>query len=300
MTLSLNTVFYRLASDVQPAKVAATAHAVGIPATNDGTPTLQINGVTDDRIGIGGYEVRPIDQAVGYATIADGGTTNPAYFVSKVTNSAGTVLYKHSLTSTRSLDPKVANDTALSMEQVASSSQLGLDDNRPVAAKTGTVGIADSLNSSDAWTVGFTPQVSVASWAGSNGTGPIFNNAGTSMYGRQNPGQAWQLFMNAYLKGKPVAPLPTKQEIGVAATPTSTPTTSASSAAPPPSPTTSSSTPTPTPTPTTSSSTPTPTPTPTPTTSTSSPPTSPPPTKTTSSPGGLAVLPNGTRTAAGP
>jgi len=277
MTLSLNTVFYKLASDVGPTNVAATAHAVGIPKTNNGTPTLQLNGTTDDRIGIGGYEVRPIDQAVGYATLANGGTYHQSYFVQKITNAAGVVLYQHKTTGTKALDPKVANDTTLSMEQVASSSSIGVT-GHPVAAKTGTVGIGTTSDSSDAWTVGFTPQISVASWAGSNGVEPIYNDAGTSMYGRQNPGKAWQLFMNAYLHSAPVAAMPTKQQIGIEAPATSSPpptsssssSTSASST-PPSSP---SSTPTPTPT---KSKTPTPTPTPTPSTSTTPPPATTPP-----------------------
>ena len=103
------------------------------------------------------------------------------------------------------------------MEKVASSSSIPLAGGRAVAAKTGTVGVANGPNSSDAWTVGFTPQVSVASWAGSNTQSPIYNNQGTSMYGRQNPGQAWQLFMNAYLANAPKAAMPTKQEVGGAA-----------------------------------------------------------------------------------
>ena len=128
MTLSLNTVFYQLASDVKPTNVATLAHSMGIaPTTGDGTPTLAINGVTDDRIGIGGYEVRPIDQAVGYATLANGGTVNNSYFVQKVTDAAGNVLYQHKSAGKRVIDPKIANDTTLSMEKVASSSGLALD-----------------------------------------------------------------------------------------------------------------------------------------------------------------------------
>jgi membrane peptidoglycan carboxypeptidase len=230
MTLSLNTVFYRLASDVKPGAVATMAHSLGIAATGDVdgngvvAPTLAINGVTDDRIGIGGYEVRPIDQAVGYATLADGGIANSSFFVQKVTDAKGNVLYQHRATGKRVIDPKIANDTTLSMEKVASTSSIGLAGGRAVAAKTGTVGIGTTLNSGDAWTVGFTPSVSVASWAGANNPNdPIYNNQGTSMYGRQNPGQAWQLFMNAYLGSSPKQALPTKQQIG-AATPTPTPT----------------------------------------------------------------------------
>ena len=75
-----------------------------------------------------------------------------------------------------------------------------------IAAQARPQVIADTADSSDAWTVGFTPQVSVASWAGSNTLAPIYNNAGTSMYGRQNPGKAWQLFMNA-LRSSPFLPV---------------------------------------------------------------------------------------------
>jgi membrane peptidoglycan carboxypeptidase len=277
MTLSLNTVFYKLASDVGPTNVANLAHSMGIAAQNDNndppTPTLQTDGQTTDQIGIGSYEVRPIDQAVGYATIADGGVENNAYFVTKVTDSSGKVLYQHKTDGKRVIDPKVANDTALSMEKVASSSQIPLAGGRAVAAKTGTVGVANGPNSSDAWTVGFTPQISVASWAGSNTQSPIYNNAGSSMYGRQNPGQAWQLFMNAYLANAPKAPMPTKQEVGLA-----TPTTTAPSS----------------PTDTQTSDTSTPTPTPTPTHTTTPPPTSPPPTTPTPPP--VTVTPSNTAT----
>ena len=34
------------------------------------------------------------------------------------------------------------------------------------------------------------------------------------MYGRENPGKAWQLFMNAYLANAPKLALPTKQQVG--------------------------------------------------------------------------------------
>jgi len=284
MTLSLNTIFYRLASLVGPASVAATAHALGIPTTIDGAPSLQnASGLTDDRIGIGGYEVRPIDMAVGYSTLENGGIENSGYFVQKVTDSQGDVLFEHKAAPKQVLAPKVANDVTLSMENVASSSDLGLNGGRAVAAKTGTVGLSGTLNSSDAWTVGFTPQISVSSWAGSNRDDPIYNDSGTSMYGRQNPGEAWQLFMDSYLAGQPNLPLDTNQEIfsGVDGAPLPTQT-----ATPPPSPTvtsTPSSTPSATPT-LTPSTTLTPTRTDSPTRTASSPPTTSQPTTPTPTP----------------
>jgi membrane peptidoglycan carboxypeptidase len=233
-TLSLNTVFGKLTSLVKPDNVVKTARAMGIPATesatgpNPGAPTLLRNGNADDYVGIGNYPVRVLDQAVGYATLADGGVRRTSYFVQRVTDSKGNVLFQHRDAGKRVLDPRVANDTTLSMERVAETSQIPLNDGRPVAAKTGTVGIQDTGNSSDGWTVGFTPQVSAASWVGSDKVEPIYNANGKSEYGRDLAGNAWKRFMDGYLSGKPVQPLATTQQIGLPSdpTPSLTPTSS--------------------------------------------------------------------------
>lgn len=250
-TLSLNTVFGKLTSLVGADNVVKMARSMGIPATesdtgpNPGAPTLMRNGNPDDYVGIGNYPVRILDQAVGYATLADGGEFRSSYFIQKVTDAKGNVLYQHKDAPKRVIDPKVANDVTLSMEQVAPTSGIGLNNGRPAAAKTGTVGIQDTGDSSDGWTVGFTPQVSAASWVGSDKVEPIYDANGNSEYGRDLAGHAWQAFMNSYLGGRPVMPLATKQEIGL---PTPAPTSSSASAT-----ASSSSTPTPTPTPSRSS-----------------------------------------------
>ena len=137
------------------------------------------------------------------------------------------MLYQHKDDPKRVIDPKVANDVTLSMEQVAPTSGIGLNNGRTAAAKTGTVGIQDTGDSSDGWTVGFTPQVSAASWVGSDKVEPIYDANGNSEYGRDLAGHAWQAFMNSYLGGRPVMPMPTKQQIGL---PTPAPTSSSASA----------------------------------------------------------------------
>ncbi len=72
MKRSINTVFYDMAIQVGPRNVADTAHRMGIPAkrTDNGQPTLQLRGGTDGSIGIGRYEVRPLDQAVGFSVFS--------------------------------------------------------------------------------------------------------------------------------------------------------------------------------------------------------------------------------------
>ena len=131
------------------------------------------------------------------------------------------------------LDAKVANDTAFGMEGVAAFAQQTLEGGRTVACKTGTAGIEATAANSDAWMAGFTTQVAVASWVGSNTLAPIYNDSGSAMYGRNNAGTAWRLFMDSYLAGKPNSGMPTKQEItkgtnaSSSASATSSPTTSA-------------------------------------------------------------------------
>ena len=125
--MSLNTVFGKLTSLVKPANVVKTARAMGIPAVesasgaNPGAPTLMRNGNPDDYVGIGNYPVRIMDQAVGYATLANGGLARPAYFVEKITDSKGNLVYQHKDKAKRVLDKRVANDTTLSMQEVAQS-----------------------------------------------------------------------------------------------------------------------------------------------------------------------------------
>ncbi|CAN5624829.1 transglycosylase domain-containing protein [soil metagenome] len=241
-TLSLNTVFGKLTSLVGADNVAATAHAMGIPAVQSDTgphpgakTLIAKSGAPDDYVGIGNYPVRILDQADAYATLASGGIHRKAYFVQKVTDSGGSVLFQHKDAPNRVLDPKVANDTTLAMEQVAPTSGLALFDGRTVAAKTGTVGIQNSGNSSDGWTVGFTNAVSASSWVGSDKVEPIYDANHNSEYGRDLAGNAWKLFMNAYLQNKPAGQMPTTQQIlkGTTVQPSATPTSSAPSTSAP-------------------------------------------------------------------
>ena len=246
MQYSLNTTFDLLAAQAGPDNVASIAHAMGISRKDAyGNPTLvDSNGHSSFGIGVGDYAVRPVDQAVAFATLANGGVANPAYFVQSATDSGGNVVYQHKATATRALDPNVANDVTLTLETVPGTSGFPLDGGRVAAAKTGTVGIGKtSPQNSDAWTVGYTPQVSAAVWAGSgNSVTPIYNSYGGAEYGKDLPGRTWQLFMNLYLANQPMLAMATQQLItgGVSTasvpstptpTPSPTPTRSASTSA---------------------------------------------------------------------
>jgi len=264
MKYSLNTVFDKMAAVAGPSNVADMAHSAGVTA-----PLTDDKGNVTFGIGIGDFAVHPVDQAVGFATFANGGKSNSAYLVASAADSDGNVVYTHRGNTAQAFDPKVANDVTLTLEPIAAYSHFGLAGGRPSAAKTGTEGNGKGRNNSDAWTVGFTPQVSAAVWVGSGDNGSIFNAQGNPEYGSDLPGRTWKLFMDTYLKDKPKLSLPDKQQItttsghtaaqlGVTPTPGPTPTPDLSAATPTPEPL---ATPTPSPSPTpTPAKTPTPTP----------------------------------------
>ncbi|WP_375501270.1 transglycosylase domain-containing protein [uncultured Jatrophihabitans sp.] len=277
MKYSLNTTFDLLASEAGPDQVAATAHALGVSVVDsNGNKTLQNkDGSTSFGIGIGDYPVSTMDQASGYATLANGGVRNDPYLVSQATDSDGSVVYRHKAQPQQAVDKRVANDVTLTLKPIAAYSDDALSGGRQSAAKTGTEGIdtanGKGTNNSDAWMVGFTPQVSAAVWVGSGLTKPIYNAEGQPLYGSDLPGKTWKTFMDTYLKGRKKIELPTKTLIDTdGGTPAPSPTYTPSSPTDTPS---SSASDTPTTEPSTASNTPTAPP--------STQPTSPPPSQVT-------------------
>jgi membrane peptidoglycan carboxypeptidase len=218
ITKSLNTTFYGLTYELGPKNVRdVMIKATGLPqAWADGnlkgktTLADPKTGGTDSGLGIGQYEMRPIDQAVGFATFAAGGVHHNPYFVAKVTDSGGTqLLGPPAADGDQAIPADVANDVTFAIKGVAQYSKRALDGGREVGSKTGTVGTTDQDNS-DAWMVGYTPSISTAVWMGSDTNAPIVTSGKKIIYGSGLPGAIWQQYMNAVLKGTPKEKLPDK------------------------------------------------------------------------------------------
>jgi membrane peptidoglycan carboxypeptidase len=219
ITRSLNTTFYGLAYEVGPEKVREFAlAATGMPEewqmAGETRKTLTSTaGATGSSIGIGEYEMRPINQAVGFATFASGGIYRPAHFIAAVADSEGKVLLTNAgEAGEQVIRPEVANDVTYALKDVADYSDRSLDDGREVASKTGTQGL-DRTNNSDAWMVGYTPSISTAVWIGTDVRDPILDLRERPIYGSMLPGQIWQQFMNTVLDGTPKEDLPDEPRI---------------------------------------------------------------------------------------
>ncbi len=243
MTESINTVFYNMGAEVTTPAVQQAAFQAGIPKTEyypqagKQEPSLvTLNPKTfkpdliEGGISIGQYPVRPVDQAQGYATLANNGMYIPVHFVKKVTDISGqNVLYqfntpaKPAFSSDPNQSAAIARTVSDSMTDVAKASDFALDDGRPADSKTGTQNFvaADGTNlnyNSDAWTIGFTPQVVTAVWFGhydrpgpliGSGNDALNHTSGYNVFGREEPAAIWKSYMDSYLKGQPQEPFPT-------------------------------------------------------------------------------------------
>ncbi len=223
---SVNTVYYRLACDVGAQRVADTAHAAGIPDSqplaDDVTkkPTAQI------ALGAGGYEIHPLDQAVGYATFAAKGQRARPYFVQRVLDSRGNEIYKAKPDTGSAFSEGVAADVVYAMKKVVeggTGTNAQLSGGRPVAGKTGTTG-----KNANAWFAGITPQLSTTVWIGMSNGDPIKLDGVTGgVYGGQAPAQIFKEYMDTALSGTPNVDFPPKAGVNGSGSGGSAPSTQA-------------------------------------------------------------------------
>lgn len=171
------------------------AHSMGITTLNE-----------RNRYGlslvIGGGDVKPLDMASAFGVFANDGVKNPMHAILKITDSNGKIIEQSENNATRVLDQQIArkinsilSDNKARTPIFGPKSPLIMEDGRPVAAKTGT-----TQEFRDAWTVGFTPQISVAVWAGNNNNRPM--KAGSDGVFVAAP--IWHEFMKQILAGQPV------------------------------------------------------------------------------------------------
>lgn len=226
MNESVNTAFVNMANQFGTDKVAEAAYGAGIPRDyGEGKDSLvSSNGRVDAGIALGMYPVRPIDMAGAYGSFLNEGMRTSPHMVTEIKHQDGTVSNPNgdvqpepAFASSQSESADIAGDVVESMRQVAEESKLPLDNDRPVASKTGTHQWGSTDQNQNAWMVGATPQIStsVAMLAEPEGTsGPLKDADGSVVYGSGLPGEIWQQFMNNYLADKPVEELPEPGQIG--------------------------------------------------------------------------------------
>ena len=199
---SVNTVYAQLINDVGIDDTAEMAHRLGLTSINP-------DGMLNDKeeygasLTLGAAEVSPLDMAASYGVFAARGMQFPATPVLKVTGHDGKVLEDNrSRAGTRVLTETIADQMNEVLKGVVTrGTGKAADLGRPngTAGKTGT-----SENFSDAWFVGYTPELSTSVWMGfADAQRPLVNIKGLArIYGGTLPAKTWHDFMASAARGQ--------------------------------------------------------------------------------------------------
>ncbi|MGI8662825.1 MAG: transglycosylase domain-containing protein [Acidimicrobiales bacterium] len=189
---SVNCAFLRLGQVVGIPNVITQAKKMGVASPLAATPSLPL----------GSSSVTPLEQAGAYAAIANDGTYDPPYYIDKITDRDGKVLYEHKANPTRVMSQQSAREATVALQAVVTggtATRARLSD-RVAAGKTGTTD-----KHGDAWFVGFTPQLATAVWMGSpEAVVPMNNVGGINVFGGTFPALVWHNFYTEAMRG--VAP----------------------------------------------------------------------------------------------
>ena len=148
------------------------------------------------------YGASPVQMAAAYSPFANGGTFHAPYFIERITDRDGVVIYQHQDSGTRVLSSQHAYLLTNLMQTVISSgtgtrlNSAGVQ----VAGKTGTVNMVGGGNR-DAWMNAYTANLSVCVWMGYDDPDDA-HRLPNSVSGGTNPASLARNFLKAYYSGR--------------------------------------------------------------------------------------------------
>lgn len=207
LVVSSNTCFANIIQDpaVGTEKTAEMAQRLGIVSTTLTQSPSMVLGPNNTTV---------LDISSVYATFANDGIHVPPVMVTKIVGPDGNVVYQHSHTQAKAVEPETARAVTLAMAGViASGTGTSADIGRPAAGKTGS-----AQRNTDAWFAGFTPQLATAVWVGfaetradRSGTRRLVAmtppNTRLTVFGGTYPARIWSTFMRGALSDEDVLPL---------------------------------------------------------------------------------------------
>jgi penicillin-binding protein 1A len=198
---SVNGVYARLMEKLCPERVANMAEQLGIPPI---PPSKRVPSMA-----LGSAEVRPIDMASAYGTLANLGEYHKPTFFEQIDHRSGRPVIDDPPKPERRVSAALAwqvNDILKGV--VAHGTGTAANIGRPQAGKTGT-----NQAYRDAWFIGYTPQLSVAVWMGNpTSQEPMLNVQGRRVTGGSFPAQVWHDFMAVAMADQEVLDWPRPPE----------------------------------------------------------------------------------------
>jgi penicillin-binding protein 1A len=182
-----NTVYAQLAADLGESTITEMAYEMGVKTHLSSYPAEAIGGLT--------LGVTPLEMAVVYATLADGGWRNTPIAITKVVfpnghvdSSWGTPHRVKVLS-----DGVTAEETNILHQNVLAGTAERSAIDCPTAAKTGT-----TSKLVDAWLDGYTPEYATVVWMGyPNKLVPMTDVHGEAQEGGALPAVIWHDYMSA-------------------------------------------------------------------------------------------------------
>ncbi|WP_327673607.1 transglycosylase domain-containing protein [Kitasatospora sp. NBC_00458] len=203
MALSVNTYFVQMEQEIGLCAVKQMANKLGVATKASGKPLEEL-----PALGLGTQEVSPLVMANVYATFAARGTHCAPVAINRITTVDGKEIPVSPPKCDRVLSEGTAdviNTVLLGVtEKGGTGRDLGLDDDRQIAGKTGT-----SDEKKSAWFSGYTANLAASVWLGGPAGGVPMKNIRIGgkyfeeVFGATGPGPIWQAGMSAAVKDLP-------------------------------------------------------------------------------------------------
>ncbi len=189
---SVNIVALRTMLDVGWKPTIEIAQKMGIKSKLQPTYSLAL----------GSWEVNLLELTNAYATLANQGTYQPGYGITRIRDRQGKIIYEANFEPQQAIEPDTAAIMTWMLRGVVTSgtgipAQIG----RPAVGKTGT-----SDEARDLWYVGYVPQVSAGVWLGNDDNTPTKGTSGVAA-------ELWRKFMLEVVKELPVENFPPRPSL---------------------------------------------------------------------------------------
>jgi penicillin-binding protein 1A len=193
---SVNTAFAQLVLAVGPEHVVDTTMRLGVSERAYG-------GERNPAIALGGLRngISPMEMAVAYGTLANGGLRHTPHVIARVVDDQGNEIYTSNGNPEQVVSPEVSavvSDMMLDVVQRGTGTRAALP-GWQIAGKTGT-----TQENRDVWFVGTTPVLSTAVWIGN----PDVRETLIGMSSSATAAPIWREFMEQALDGVEPVPFP--------------------------------------------------------------------------------------------
>ena len=196
LKLSLNVACVGLLNDIGIASSRRYLQSAGIPLDDrDANLSLALGAMT--------YGVSPVQLAAAYVPFGNGGFYYAPYFVERIEDADGKILFEHHAQGERILSEQSAYLMTSLLQSVTTSGTGSKLSNAgtPVAGKTGTVNMENGGNR-DIWMAAYNSEVSTAFWMGFDQSDEKHKLASWVSGGDHTAAMA-NRFFKSYYQGKP-------------------------------------------------------------------------------------------------